>query len=210
MYTYLSQDAGILGDDAVPNKNKQQEVAAQRHPAWLVCGVWWAIASCLGVGLHYVYEWSGCMYVLGFVVPVNESVFEHAKLFTLPLIICWSVDGSIRNGRQIECHLLAMLAAILCSVSLMLVVHLTAAIFFSFENVVFDIMLFLGAMLAAQAVGLACLREIQIISTVDSAWTVVALVAVCLVHMFCTDHAPRWPQLFEDHLGFYGRPSKCG
>jgi hypothetical protein len=206
MYTHLSQDAGVLSDNTTPNN----KVAALQHPVWLVCSVWWVIASCLGVGLHYVYEWSGCLHVLGFVVPVNESVFEHAKLFTLPLIICWSVDGSMRNGKHIECHLVAMLAAILCSVSLMLVVHLTAAIYFHFENVVFDIGLFLASMLAGQAVGLACLLEIREISTLGAALTAVSLVMVCLAHIVWTDFAPRWPHLFEDHLGFYGRPSECG
>lgn len=45
------------------------------------------IISLLGTLGHFVYEWSGQNTVLGFIFPVNESVWEHLKLLFFPTVI---------------------------------------------------------------------------------------------------------------------------
>ena len=41
----------------------------------------------LGTLSHFVYEWSGNNFILGFFFPVNESTWEHMKLFFFPMLI---------------------------------------------------------------------------------------------------------------------------
>ena len=41
----------------------------------------------LGSVMHFVYEWSGGNNLFGLVSPISESVWEHNKLFILPLVI---------------------------------------------------------------------------------------------------------------------------
>lgn len=36
---------------------------------------------------HFIYEWSGCNYILGFFFPVSESTWEHMKLCFFPMLI---------------------------------------------------------------------------------------------------------------------------
>lgn len=36
---------------------------------------------------HFVYEWSGQNFILGYIFPVNESTWEHMKLCFFPMLI---------------------------------------------------------------------------------------------------------------------------
>jgi hypothetical protein len=51
-----------------------------------------------GVLLHFVYDWSGENRLLGAIAPVNESVWEHLKLVSTPVVLlgvveaAWGVD----------------------------------------------------------------------------------------------------------------------
>ena len=36
---------------------------------------------------HFIYEWSGYNYILGFFFPVSESTWEHMKLCFFPMLI---------------------------------------------------------------------------------------------------------------------------
>lgn len=50
---------------------------------------WWGALFILAVGTlwHFVYQWSGGNAVLGWLAPVNESVWEHVKLVAVPSLI---------------------------------------------------------------------------------------------------------------------------
>lgn len=41
----------------------------------------------LGSIWHFVYEWSGNNFIAGFFFPVNESIWEHMKLFFFPMLL---------------------------------------------------------------------------------------------------------------------------
>lgn len=43
--------------------------------------------SILGALSHFFYEWSDSNKLIGFFSPVNESVWEHMKLFIFPMIL---------------------------------------------------------------------------------------------------------------------------
>ena len=58
------------------------------------------IASILGVIFHFVYNWSGQIRILGFFVPVNESIWEHLKLIFYPIIIVSLAEYWIGNIRS--------------------------------------------------------------------------------------------------------------
>lgn len=36
---------------------------------------------------HFIYEWSGSNFVLGFFFPINESIWEHMKLVFFPMLL---------------------------------------------------------------------------------------------------------------------------
>lgn len=46
----------------------------------------------IGIPIHFLYELTGKISIIGAIVPVNESIFEHFKLATLPLILWWIIS----------------------------------------------------------------------------------------------------------------------
>ena len=40
-----------------------------------------------GIISHFIYEWSGNNFILGFFFPVNESTWEHLKLCFFPMLL---------------------------------------------------------------------------------------------------------------------------
>ena len=54
----------------------------------------------LGTVWHFVYAWSGGNTWVGFVAPVNESVWEHTKLLVAPVLI-WSAFEAVVLPRRV-------------------------------------------------------------------------------------------------------------
>ncbi|MBU5437946.1 hypothetical protein KQI42_08000 [Tissierella sp. MSJ-40] len=45
---------------------------------WEVAGIFWIVI--VGSLLHFTYDWSGKLTIIGMFSPINESVWEHLKL----------------------------------------------------------------------------------------------------------------------------------
>lgn len=56
----------------------------------ILCWVGTIVTFLLAGLLHFVYEWSGNQFVVGLIGAVNESVWEHMKIFAFAYLI-WSV-----------------------------------------------------------------------------------------------------------------------
>lgn len=52
----------------------------------IVCALFVSVLGTLG---HFFYEWSNHNPYVGLFFPVNESVWEHMKLFFFPALICY-------------------------------------------------------------------------------------------------------------------------
>lgn len=50
------------------------------------------IVIVVGTLMHYVYEWSKESKIVGYIAPVNESVWEHLKLIVFPLMLAVAVE----------------------------------------------------------------------------------------------------------------------
>jgi hypothetical protein len=56
------------------------------------------LVAVVGTAWHYVYDLSGDSWLIGLVAPVNESVWEHTKLVSVP-ILGWALWSAHRRGR---------------------------------------------------------------------------------------------------------------
>lgn len=54
----------------------------------ILCALFVAVFGTLG---HFFYEWSGNNHYVGLFFPVNESTWEHMKLFFFPALLCYIV-----------------------------------------------------------------------------------------------------------------------
>lgn len=60
----------------------------------------------LGTLLHFLYEWTGYNYLVGFISPVNESTWEHLKLLFFPVLFL-SVFEYFYIGRYFQSFITA-------------------------------------------------------------------------------------------------------
>lgn len=61
---------------------------------------WAGFFVCLGLGvlLHFLYEWSGYHPAAALIAPVNESLWEHGKLYTVPVLLWTAVEAAAVPG----------------------------------------------------------------------------------------------------------------
>lgn len=54
---------------------------------WIIAGI--PIIFIVGSLLHFIYEWTGNIQIVGIIAPVNESVWEHLKMLFWPMLAWW-------------------------------------------------------------------------------------------------------------------------
>lgn len=57
------------------------------------------VVGILGTLFHFVYDWSGQLWLVGLFAPVNESTWEHMKLLFVPMLI-YIMLGNLYIKRQ--------------------------------------------------------------------------------------------------------------
>ena len=65
----------------------------------------------IGTLMHFIYEWSGENPVVGFLAPINESIWEHQKLLFFPAI-AYSAISYLKNRKYPNDPIAALLGVI--------------------------------------------------------------------------------------------------
>ena len=89
---------------------------------YTVIGFFFVVVT--GTISHFIYEWSGNNFILGFLFPVNESTWEHMKLCFFPMIL-YSYFMNIRLKDDYPCVTSSLLFGILLATSLVPVIFYT-------------------------------------------------------------------------------------
>ncbi len=156
-----------------------------------------------GSALHFVYGWSGQNMFVGLLSPVNESIWEHAKLvFLPPLLWYFFVALSVRRGRSYE--LAGASAVVLWFMPLFQITFYYAYAAIAHGNLfVMDIIDFMLAVVLGQilfyqlATRLHCSRGGRVVALLS----VIALAGIFVVFTVLPPHVP----LFMDPTnGTYG------
>ena len=97
---------------------------------------------------HFVYEWTGQSYFVGFIVPVNESTWEHMKLIFFPMLLFaffmkWKLQDSF------PCIGTSLMAGILAGTASIPIIYYTYTGILGHHTLVFDILTFVAAVLIA-------------------------------------------------------------
>ena len=74
--------------------------------AYTIIGAFFVLIT--GILSHFVYEWSGQNFILGFLFPINESTWEHMKLAFFPMLY-FSVFMSSKLKDEYPCVTSSML-----------------------------------------------------------------------------------------------------
>ena len=52
---------------------------------YTIIGIFFVLIT--GTLAHFLYDWTGNNYIVGFFTPINESIWEHMKLLFFPMLI---------------------------------------------------------------------------------------------------------------------------
>ena len=69
---------------------------------WIVIGI--PIIFLFGSLMHFAYDWSGQLTIVGIFAPVNESIWEHLKLSIYPTFLWWIVGFFSFNDDHISAY----------------------------------------------------------------------------------------------------------
>ena len=156
--------------------------------------------------MHFAFDWSGNLTIVGIFAPVNESIWEHLKMSFWPMLIWWFAGYFLLNLRN---TISAPQWFVSCAVAELVCLLVIVSFYYTYtgalgiESLILDIFsLFLG-IAVGQIIGLHIFKYAQTNNnSLFFALAVLTLLAVAfIVFTFVPPHIP----LFEDALtGQYG------
>lgn len=127
---------------------------------------------------HFVYEWSGQNFILGFLFPVNESTWEHMKLCFFPMLI-YSFFMNKRLKEDYPCVTSALLSGILLGTFLIPVIFYTYSGILGRNYVPLDIAVFVISIILAFGAVYRLTLSCKMVSDSFQLGVFVSVLAVC-------------------------------
>jgi len=149
----------------------------------------------VGSLLHFMYAWSGNNQIIALFSAVSESVWEHNKLFLLPLaIVVFFEYLKVKDLSKILWTSLIQLVFMMCFIIVFFYTYTGA---FGFENVVIDILSFVVAVILGQAIAYKKLNS-KFKPVVNKYVSGAALIVMFTVFALITFNPPKLP-IFTPH-----------
>lgn len=173
------------------------------HPEkWILIGI--PILFIVGSFFHFLYDLSGKSIIAGVVSPVNESVWEHAKMLLLPPIIWW-VLYYLCKGKKYGIHqrqwFTGMLVSIVSSILSMMFVYYFYSQAFGVRLLCVDIFILFLACLTGQSLGLHFYRNSR---GFTPAISILLTAAIFSLFVYWTFQPPHIPLFYDSVKGTYG------
>ena len=155
-----------------------------------------------GVLLHFAYDWSGGNRLVAAIAPVNESVWEHLKLVSTPVVVLGVVESAWGVDRR-RLWWAKLVEAVAASVFIVLFFYAYTGALGVHSNVAVDILSFLVAIAGGQWLSYRIIvsERSRAAPLSVSVAALVLLVVGFAVLTFAPPHIP----LFQDGVtGTYG------
>lgn len=171
---------------------------------WILMGI---PALCIiGSLMHFTYEWSGNLTIIGIFAPTNESIWEHLKMTFWPMLIwwfAWYFTYGRNNSIPAVQWFVSCTAALLVCPLIIVSFYYTYTGALGIESLILDIFsLFLGV-----AVGQGFALHVYRRAKLNRYWLYCALIVLVLLSaafIIFTFDPPHIP-LFKDSVtGMYG------
>lgn len=127
---------------------------------------------------HFIYDWFGNNFILGFIFPINESTWEHMKLCFFPMLLySWYMGQKLRYAYP--CITSSLLAGTLLGTFLIPIIFYTYSGILGHNIIFLDITTFIVSILLAffaiYKLALSCRTDAYI----HSLQFLVLIIAVC-------------------------------
>ncbi len=156
--------------------------------------------------IHFLYELTGKIAIVGAITPVNESIAEHFKLATMPVILWWIINYYILK-RKVDINFKKWIFSGAISTLMMPIVITT--FYYTYTGalgiscLVLDIFSLLLALIVGQSLSLQLYKKVRItnIKFIVGILIIIIIIASTIVFTFYPPHIP----MFKDSItGLYG------
>ncbi len=169
----------------------------------------WALLGIAGVAViatlwHFLFFLTGEFDVIGAIVPVNNSIWEHFKVILYPVLIFAAIEYRY-IGYRANNFLIAKTVAILLTLLLIGAVFYTYYYMAGEQIAAVDISIFIGALIIGQLFG-AWVMTLDPLPKYLNYIAVLLLVALAVVLIVYTYDPPHARIFFDSAAGVYGLP----
>jgi len=169
---------------------------------------WWEAAgfffvAAAGTLLHFTYDWSGGSAVAAAFSAVNESTWEHMKIFFFPMFL-FSVVQLWSQGRNYANFLAARTLAILFGLALIPILFYTYSGVLGFRVDWVNISIFFLADLLAFWLDFRLLRRGRLSALWQQILGLAILWALAFLFVWCTFHPPAFGLWQDSRTGLVG------
>lgn len=166
-----------------------------RNWKWIIITT--IIAFGLGALFHFVYEWSDKNKYIGYVFPVNESVWEHLKLAFYPTLLVWlSYFDRSRKGLKLTINerIIGFMTSSLISMIFIVIAFYTLRGAFGIENVWVDISLLVMGIFIGQRTAFQTVKKRTNVSVTLFSWFY--MIVFIAVFGYFTFYVPDLPMFY--------------
>jgi hypothetical protein len=173
--------------------------------SWILTGI--PVLFLIGWVMHYVYEWSGNLILVGIFAPINESIWEHLKLTFWPMLIWWFAGYLIYRKSSSTPNTALWFSS--CALAMLVCPLVIMSFFYTYtgalglESLILDIFSLLLGLTVAQTFSLHIYRH----ASFNRYWLIVAAAILVLLAAAFTIFTfdPFYIPVFKDSLtGKYG------
>lgn len=178
--------------------------AMQLEKFYIYLGI--PIVVFIGTLMHFVYDWSGQLTIVGIFAPVNESIWEHLKLAFFPLLFWWLLTYFIiikEKKISVTQWLFSCVTALLTSSIFIMSFYYTYTGAFGIHSLFLDILSFILGVAVAQILAYHIYQYAKL-TPLLAVSSIILLFLLIIAFIIFTFEPPEIP-LFQDPLtGSYG------
>ncbi len=174
----------------------------KREKKYIMWGI--PVVFLLGSLFHFLYHFSKENFLVGFISPANESIWEHTKMVVIPLLLWWlGFYFFTRNKRYPEKQrwLTSMLVSLIVSIIAIPLMYYFYTEAFGKELLWVDILILLISVAIGQILALHFYRKSKGINK-TAVWIIV--IAILAGYVILTINPPRLPIFKDPQTNTYG------
>lgn len=162
---------------------------------WIILSI--PILFILGSLMHFLYDFTGNITLVGLISPVNESIWEHLKLVLLPIILFWFIYYFL-NGKKYNINkekwFLGCVISLVFSMLTILAFNYTYTQAFGIQWLPLDIFNLFLSITVGQFMGLHFYRYSEGVRVFTSLLILILILGIFILFTISPPHIP----LFRD------------
>ena len=163
----------------------------------------YSIIILFGMGslVHFIYNITGKLRLIGSITPVNESIWEHTKLVLIPIIFLYLIYYIFNKNLNKNRWFTSMITSLTTSIITIPLLYYFYTGAFGIESSIINILILLISFALGQLLGLFVYKNSSGISIYIS---IIFTILIIIMYIVFTFYPPKLPIFYDFNTGNYG------